>query len=260
MKISEKIFEAKIEKYKKQYPDWEFKKLEHGWVVIIKGEQRYIETASEEAVAAIKKQVGVDITDELYISYPNFQKGSENTLHTYVGLPFDAITTIREGNADALSCSQFLGNMSENAIFFFNREVGEPIQKCTIKGFKDAQFGYIVTLHLNAGWGASYALDSNGDMLSRWDFDKESKFFDTYEEAQAVIGVLEKKVEAQVAIFKTEEEFIEHLRSLNSDRLAHDPILEAVNAELMLKFNRKPDDHRTIAHYFKVEQRIKRRK
>lgn len=40
MKISEKIFEAKIEKYKKQYPDWEFKKLEHGWVVIIKGEQR----------------------------------------------------------------------------------------------------------------------------------------------------------------------------------------------------------------------------
>lgn len=264
-------FDSLMESYKEK-TSWELGKDAHGWFVRfpedfaglrkrLSRDKRYISVISDNEADKIQEKYEVDVHGEPYFNVPNFYQSGEARLDTFLGRPGDAIQAIRDGQGDVLQMgrSLFGGGSTHSVIRFLNREKGEQLRKFCVEGFADAKFHYVVELNLNYGYGASYLLGEEGEAVSLrwWGHQAPTKFFDREEEAQWTIDALEKRIKEQVESFKTEEEYEEWLQQqLHENDNALTVFIEAVNAEVNLKFRREEGDHREVAHYFEVNQEL----
>lgn len=262
--------DAKIEEYKKLNPAFKFVQYKeegfscYRWKVFTKdneGEHGHlIKVLNEDETMHLLKNYGIDTTGEPYFEINNPYPSGKTKLGFFFGRHGDALQVVRDGYAHVFSIHKavFSNEGYADALYFLNTELGEKLRQATIEGFKNAVFKYTVDLNLNYGFGTCYHLGPNNKAYhSTWCADKKPMMFETEEEAQKVVDEMEAYIKEKVESFKTKDEFVEYLKERYHERIMDFPITDhAIQAEIQLKFRREENDHRTIAHYFEINQRL----
>ena len=166
---------------------WEVQTMKYSEIFIKDG----IEYVTDENGHEYKVFTSKNYNGEKYIELDN-QLDTEDEgpfIKTFTGRIKDAVETIRNGDGDAISVSQFLGSKIIYVIHFLNREFGEEIKKKSLDGWKDAKFGWIIIFGGRSSMTRAYPLTEKNEVHMFFDNDAP-KVFDTMGDAKAYMTSL----------------------------------------------------------------------
>lgn len=130
----------------------------------------------------------------------------------FTGRIKDAVETIRNGDGDCIQIHETFVK-TVNVIHFLDREIGEKLRQKSIEGWKDSNFGWIITCGNKASFSGYYPLADGYVSCSPFDFDDKTKplVFAEREEAVKYIEKMISTAKEYVAEYASKLKFIKDI-------------------------------------------------
>lgn len=111
---------------------------------------------------------------------------------SFTGRIKDAVETIRNGNGDCIQTNEMLVK-TVDVVYFLDREIGEKLRQKSIEGWKDSNFGWIITCGNKASFSGYYPLADGYVSCSPFDFDGKTKPL-VFTEREEAVKYIEKMI------------------------------------------------------------------
>lgn len=183
----------------------------------------------------------------------------------FTGRIKDAVETIRNGDGDCIQANKMLVK-TVHVIHFLDREIGEKLHQKSIEGWKDSNFGWIITCGNKTSFGGYHPLADGYVLCFPFDFDNKTKplVFTEREEAVKYIEKMISTAKEYVAEYVSKVKSIKDIK--DREELCIDMInrmendfgkstmlelfaLDMVDDNMMLKNNYELDEYG-----YKIEQ------
>lgn len=138
----------------------------------------------------------------------------------FTGRIKDAVETIRNGDGDCIQTNKMLVK-TIRVVYFLDREVGERLRKKSIEGWKDANFGWVITCGNKASFSGYFPLADGYISCSPFDNDTKPLVFNKRDKAVEYIEkmIATAKEYAVAYVNKAKENHVEDRNEVGIDMI-----------------------------------------
>lgn len=129
----------------------------------------------------------------------------------FTGRIKDAVETIRNGDGDCIQVNKMLVK-TVKVIHLLDREIGEKLRKKSIEGWKDSNFGWIITCGNKTSFSGYYPLADGYVSCSPFDKDTEPLIFNKHDKAVEYIEKMISTAKEYVAEYASKVKSIKDIK------------------------------------------------